>query len=123
CSEDDIFLFDNGELVPDGTGNFALNMEQIEAADITIQHAAGGYAVDNSFNTSASLGLGDAPGIVVGNGLDNPFESEIHLVVRTHGEAQVEAFADQISTFGGGCDPIMQPPCVDVQFAVFAPVQ
>ncbi len=121
CNEDDIFVIQDGALVKAEDGNFELNLEQIETVGVSIQHAAGGYAVDDSFNTSASLGIGDVPGIVVGPGLLDPMGAEIHLVVRTHGEMVEEAFADQISTFGGGCDPIMAPPCVDVQFAVFAP--
>ncbi len=121
CSEDDIFQIQDGELVVDETGNFALNFDGIESAGITIQHAAGGFAADDTFNTSASVGIGEAPGIVVGNGLEDPFGAEVHLVVRTHGEPVASAYVDQLSTFGGGCDPIMALPCQDVQFAVFAP--
>lgn len=122
CSEDDIFTFDNGELVQTEDGNFQLNFEGIENAGVSIQHAAGGYAVDDTLNTSATLGIGDVPGIVVGNGLLDPIGAEVHLVVRTHGQMVEAAFAEQISTFGGGCDPIMAAPCQDVQFSVFPPI-
>ena len=122
CNGDDIFALEDGELVRDDIGNFVLNLEGIERAGISIQHAAGGYAADDTFNTSASLGMGDVPGIVIGPGLLDPAGAEVHLVVRTHGEKVEAVYADQISTFGGGCDPIMGPPCQDVQFAVFSPM-
>jgi hypothetical protein len=123
CDADDIFIIENGEIPRDADGNRAMNMDALAAANISVQHAAGGYSQDGSLHTSASLGIGDVPGIVLGPGLLDPYKAEIHLVVRTHGPKVDEAFADQISTFGGGCEPMDAAPCDDVQFAVFLPEQ
>lgn len=123
CDADDIFILEDGGIPRDADGNRLMNMDTLMAANVSIQHAAGVYSSDGSMHTSASLGLGDAPGIVMGPGLLDPYKAEIHLVVRTHGPIQEDAFADQISTFGGGCDPMDAAPCDDLQFAVFLPAQ
>lgn len=122
CNEDDLFVIEDGAIARDEAGNRLLNMDAIETAQVSVQHAAGGYAVDGTFHTSASLGEGDVPGIVFGPGLTDAQTAEVHLVIRSHGEMIEGEFADQISTFGGGCDPIDVAPCDDVQFAVFQPV-
>jgi hypothetical protein len=123
CDADDIFIIEDGGIPRDADGNRAMNMEGLAASNVSIQHAAGGYSVDGSLNTSASLGLGDVPGIIAGPGLLDPYKAEIHLVVRTHGPKVDEYFADQLSTFDGGCDPMDALPCDDLQFAVFLPGQ
>ena len=69
-----------------------------------------------------SLGLNAVPGIVYGPGLLDAEKAEVHLVVRSHGPAVDGAFDAQLSTFGGGCDPIDVAPCVDVQYAMHLPV-
>jgi hypothetical protein len=119
CNADDILVVEDGIVPRDADGNRVMNMDGIANANISIQHAAGGYAVDGTLNTSGSLGEGEVPGIVVGPGLLDAETAEIHLVIRTHGAMVEEAFADQISTFGGGCEPFDALPCEDVQFAVF----
>jgi hypothetical protein len=122
CDLDDLFLVEDGQIVLDEVGNRALNWEGIEASNISVQHAAGSYNDEGTINVSASLGLGSVPGIVFGPGLLDAQKAEVHLVVRTHGQFQEGAFDDQISTFGGGCDPIDTAPCDDVQFAMHLPV-
>lgn len=122
CNMDDIFqLNEDGSIVRDEVGNRALNMDGLQAANISIQHASGTFTADGSLSLSASLGLGDVPGIIVGPGLLDAHKAEIHLVVRTHGAKLADAFNAQVSTFGGGCEPIDAAPCDDVQFAMHLP--
>jgi hypothetical protein len=123
CDVDDVLILEDGVVPRDEDGNRLMNMEGIAGANVSIQHAAGGYAQDGTLHTSASLGIGAVPGIVLGPGLLDAHNAEIHLVIRTHGPAadNLEILADQISTFGGGCEPMDALPCDDVQFAVFAP--
>lgn len=64
-------------------------------------------------------------------GLENIFGAEVHLVVRSHGEALPSHMPDMIQTFNGGC---LYPPgvptdfgapgpnrCEEIQFAVHLP--
>jgi len=122
CNEDDIFYVDENGLALDENGGRQLNFDAVEAAQVSVQHATGGYfgdAVNGHF--SASLGLGDVPGIVFGPGLLDAQGAEVHLVVRTHGPKIDDLFDAQISTFGGACDPLNEAPCVDVQFSMHQP--
>ena len=121
CDVDDVLIVQDGIVPRDEDGNRLMNMEGIAGANVSIQHAAGGYAQDSTLHTSASLGIEDVPGIILGPGLLDAQNAEIHLVIRTHGPAVEDAFANQISTFGGGCEPMDALPCDDVQFAVFTP--
>ena len=122
CNADDMFILDeNGAIQRDAAGNRVLNMDGIGAANISVQHAAGSYSTLGTLATSASLGLGSVPGIALGPGLLDAARAEVHLVVRTHGPVLGEAFHDQLSTFGGGCEPMDAVPCVDLQFAIHRP--
>lgn len=122
CDLDDIFAVDENGAVPrDADGNRVMNMEGIANAQIAVMHAAGGYAEHGTLNTSAWLREGATPWTVFGPGMLDAQTAEVHLVVRTHGPKQDAAFADQLSTFGGGCEQIDAAPCDDVQFAVFLP--
>jgi hypothetical protein len=125
CDVDDVLVVEDGVVPRDEDGNRPMNMEGIAAANVSIQHAAGGFAQDGTLHTSATLGLGEVPGIVIGPGLLDPYRAEIHLVLRTHGPAadDIDVFADQISTFGGGCEPMDALPCDDHQFAIFEPTE
>ena len=49
-------------------------------------------------------------------GLIDPMKAEIHAVVRTHGAA-LDDPTEQLTTFGGGCNP----DCVNVQAALHMP--
>lgn len=123
CNLDDLFFFDeDGQILRDEVGNRAMNPEALDASVVSIQHASGGYSADGSLSVSASLGLNDAPGIIYGPGLLDAEKAEVHLVVRTHGPALEDALDAQISTFGGGCEPIDTAPCDDVQYAMHLPV-
>lgn len=63
----------------------------------------------------------------------NTFDSEVHLVIRSHGPAIPGQVYDQISSYEGGClDPLGIPPftkipdeigeCADIEFSIHAPV-
>ena len=121
CGEDDIFVVEDGIIPRDDAGNRAMNFDGIGTANIAVIHASGQYVDDGSLAVSASLGEGDVPGILFGPGLLDAEIAEIHLVLRSHGPADAELFADQISTFGGGCEPMDALPCDDQQFAMFLP--
>lgn len=124
CNLDDIFAVDeNGSVPRDADGNRVMNMEGIANAQIAVMHAAGGYAEHGTLHTSAWLREGATPWTVFGPGLLDAETAEVHLVVRTHGPKQDATFADQLSTFGGGCEPIDAAPCDDVQFAMFLPIE
>jgi hypothetical protein len=124
CGLDDLFVLDaDGSIVRDEVGNRVMNPETLTAANVSIQHASGSVSESGELNVSASLGIGEAPGIIFGPGLLDPHKAEVHLVVRTHGPVVADAFDAQISTFGGGCDPIDTLPCDDVQFAMYLPVE
>ena len=123
CGEDDIVLFDEaGEMVMGDNGP-ELNMEQIEAAQISVQGATGNLIGDSGEGHFAAwLGVGEVPGIVFGPGLQNPSGAEIHLVLQDHGPMQPDAFDTQITTFQGGCAvEFPNEPCQDVQFSVHQP--
>ena len=62
-------------------------------------------------------------------GLLDPFEAEIHLVVRSHGPMIRGQVREQITTFEGGCTQFLDPPavpqapgeCADIQFSIHQP--
>lgn len=83
---------------------------------------------------SAELYQGFVPRGWFGNGLLSPTGAEVHLVIRTHGQAIPGIINDMITTFGGACSnvPAGHPShneilpgtpgpneCADIQFAVF----
>lgn len=123
CGEDDIFVFEDGQIVLDENNNPSLNMEGVEAAQISALYASGSLVGDDGTgNFGGSAGTGDTPGIIFGPGVLNPMTAEVHLVVRTHGPVIEGEFDAQITSFGGGCGPTDNGlPCADHQFAVFAP--
>ena len=81
-------------------------------------HVVGG---NGKANFSAHISEGDVGDF--GNGLMYPQTAEIHIVVRTHGEAIPGMIDEQIHTFlGGGCTfQSEDDACVDEQFAIFLP--
>ena len=111
CDEDDIFNAD---------GTLNLN----PAADISILFADGAMtSVTGGVSFSAVLPEGRTLGeVVVGHGLQDAENAEIHLVVRYHGALEATRAYEQLSTFepspvlGGSCTD-----CSDVQFAVHQP--
>ncbi len=62
------------------------------------------------------------PEALFGGGLQKPMSAEIHFVVRTHGPAIPGKVDSMLYTVNGGCEGAFpNPPCSDVQFAVFKP--
>jgi len=121
CNEDDLFVIDpetNG-IAMDDFGQRVMNPDALENAQISIQYATGGVVdADGKGDFAAAVGTGNVPGVIAGPGVVNPETAEVHLIVRTHGPVIADAFDAQITTFGGGCEPMDAPPCQDVQFAV-----
>lgn len=146
CDIDDIFVVTEAGIPRDANGNILwqewearrfrtdggilrnlggdpeLNVDGIAAAKISVQHAAGSYTPDGQLTVSASLGEGETSGIIIGPGLLDAQTAEIHLFVRAHGPSVEDAAVEQLSTFGGACEPKDAYPCDDVQYTVFAPV-
>lgn len=85
----------------------------------SVQYAAGGIvdpfgrAVLTGF-----LGQGSASGCAAGfpcNGLLDPMEADVHLVIREHGPFDPFRGSEQLATYDGGCTSAT--PCVNVQAA------
>ena len=122
CGENDIFNLDaDGEFILNDDGSPPINGAGVEAADISILRADG-HVIDSTGAAlfRASLASGDASEAIVGGGLQKPMTAEVHLVVRTHGPAIAGKVDSMIYEFNGGCEGAFpNPPCSDVQFAVF----
>lgn len=61
------------------------------------------------------LSEGDLTGVVFGPGLLDSRRADVHLVVRTHGQAIPGLIHEQLSTFNGGCPP---NACQNIQVSV-----
>ncbi len=84
---------------------------------------AGGKIIgpDGTATYGAFLAVGDTAGIFDGPGLLAPMRAEIHLVLRSHGQAMVDdpmTMRQQLSMFNGGCPP---NTCANVQASVHQP--
>lgn len=84
----------------------------------------GGFVAngDGSAYAVARLERGAPPGEVrFGPGLLNLQNADIHIVLRSHGDAVADHTAEQIGSFDGGCTPeqiaVGQCPNANVQFA------
>lgn len=82
---------------------------------------------DGSISIGAFRAVGDMTGAapsppnpVPNPGLLRPLSAEIHLVLRTHGEASMDpvVLREQLTTFNGGCPPNM---CANVQASIHRP--
>lgn len=89
---------------------------------------AAGHVVGGSRATFAgTLGVGDTSGSIMplfgqpAVGLVDPWGSEVHLIVRTHGPAIPGLIYEQTHTVNGGCDPVTEEPCADLQAAIHPP--
>lgn len=89
-------------------------------------HLNAGDDTPESMNTS--FGFPSVGGLAVGN----TFDSEVHIVLRTHGPKVPGLVNEQINSYRGGCDtPFLIPPftaypdeigqCADIAAAIFAP--
>lgn len=67
------------------------------------------------------IAVNDTAGAVFGPGLLNAFKAEIHLVLRTHGQAMLDnpqVLKEQLTQFDGGCPP---NTCEDIQASPHLP--
>lgn len=116
CGDDDLFI--------NGDPNQGLNLEQVKKVDISVLYADGFVVgMDMIANVVAELETGRVPmmaDVLFGNGIrrGNGFRAEIHMVIRTHGQAVAGQVDIQTSTFDGYCDV---QTCEDQQFIVFPP--
>lgn len=111
CNEDDIFV--------DGDPSLGLNFDQIAAAEIDFARATGGIVIENGIgNFAGSLRAGDTSEAILGTGLLEPREAEIHLIVRHHGDVIPQLVNEQMHSLNGGCPP---NECEDVQMAIHQP--
>jgi hypothetical protein len=87
-------------------------------AGVSVLYATGRVAdVHGKAEFGAALKVGDTTHVLFGPGLTDADNAEIHMVLRTHGQALPDAalLQEQISSFDGGCPP---NACVDEQFAI-----
>ena len=124
CGENDIFNLDaDGKFILNDDGSPPVNGAGVEAAQISVLRADG-HVIDESgaAQFSSRLPIGDTSEALFGGGLQKPMSAEIHFVVRTHGPAIPGKVDSMLYTVNGGCEGAFpNPPCSDVQFAVFKP--
>ena len=122
CGTDDVLLTDaDGAVIITDDGLPPVNLPQWEAVGISVLRADGMVA-DQTGNIvfNAHLPIGDVSEAMGGPGIVLPGTAEIHLVVRDHGPADPAILNDMLNTMNGGCEAdFPNPPCVDVQVAVF----
>lgn len=90
----------------DGAANAVSDVRSGPSPDGAFVLWGAGGANDNGVN----------PGLRAGNG----FGAEIHFVIRGHQQILMDALADQLSMFDGGCPPNM---CTNQQSVAFAAIQ
>jgi hypothetical protein len=131
-----VVVFNNPELCTNGVGGLRCGEGDLiifdgdPAIEGTVMDG-GGHIVgpDGKGNFGTYKAPGDNSGVVVaGPGLTNPLGADVHLVVRDHGPVQEGLFAEQVSTFGGGCTEAPEGTgtlgdfaCYDAQFSFFEP--
>ena len=120
CGEDD--FFQGGDLFIPG----------IDQAEVSVIYANGFVTgTDGVANVTAHLNAGKVPagwGVVFGwkgdkkSGLKkgNGNKAELHMVVRTHGQAEAGNVGFRTSNFEGDCDITLR--CSDQQFIIFNPL-
>lgn len=113
CGEDDIFDLEG--LIVNGDGSFGT-----PGVIVTVMWGTGKIASAagiGAFNLQAEVN--NPPGeVLFGPGLMDAMGSEIHFVVRNHGQAIPGLLEEQLTTFAGGCDI---NGCTDEQFSVHKP--
>jgi hypothetical protein len=125
CDANDVFMFDDAGKMIVGDNGPQANMEQREAAQISVLGATGNLIGDSGEGHFAAwLGVGEVPGVLFGPALVDPSGAEIHVALRTHGQFDAASFDEQITAFNGGC-PAAWPnePCLNIQAAVHQPSQ
>lgn len=126
CLMNDLFMMDGEEFILNDEGVRQANRTGRQLADISQIRATSSIADENGYALfRAHLPIGDLTDFVsFGNGLVDSMNSEVHVVIRTHGPAadDLEIYWEQQMTEWGGCpDPVDRLPCKNVQFAAFMP--
>ncbi len=68
------------------------------------------YSNEARMEFAAFLPTGDVVEPWFGNGITNPLEAEIHLIINDHGEVVSEMTATMLNTYRGGCTDESLPP-------------
>ncbi len=104
CGEDEILaFFDTGD----------------NPAGVGVHYATGSVATNRSWNAAATLAEGDDARVLAGDALEDAGTAEVHVVVRTHGQASsltADELVAALTTLSGGCAVNL---CGDAQAAVF----
>lgn len=118
CSPDDVFLKDaNGQNLKDEQGAPRPNVAG-RAATQFAQITGAGTIVDEDGRAKflVRLPVNDINEAPVGPGLLDPWESHVHLTIRTHGPAKPGVLHEQLTTPWGGCpEGWPKDPCGNVQ--------
>jgi len=122
CGPDDVFLMEDGEFVLTDDGLRQPNTSGRKMTQVSSFRATGniGY-YDGTSVFRAHLPIGDTTDdISFGPALLDSMGSEVHLIIRTHGEMIPELLNEQLMTAWGGCpDPYDRSPCKDIQISIF----
>lgn len=113
CGENDLLMFD-GDAAIDGV--VAYGSGQV-------------IGPDGSGSFDAFVATGDASYVLMmGDGLTNPLGADVHVVLRDHGPVVGDLLADQLTTFGGGCNNAPEGTgtpgdyaCQGIQFSAHEP--
>ena len=122
CGENDIFNLDgDGKFIVNADGSPPMNMDGIEASNISV-HRAAGLIIDvgGEAEFMGSLVVGDVSEGVFGGGLVDTHVAEVHIVLVDHQETIPGRTDEMVNSLTGGCsDDWPNEPCKDIQFAVF----
>lgn len=125
CGPDDAFLLDENGAILRVDGEDQMNWEARAATDLSTHRATGTIIdMDGTAEFRAHLPVGDVTEAVLrGTGLKDPYRAEVHVILRTHGQAQPGNIHLQMNTPWGGCPDgwPKAPPCSEIQFAVHSP--
>jgi hypothetical protein len=117
CSDADLEPVPNPAAVSAfNVGAFVTNSDGTANAVAQVSSGAPPDGTDVVVGLGTMFDNGVSPGLMTGNGLG----AELHYVIRGHQQLLMEALADQLSLFDGGCPPNM---CTDQQRVEFAATQ
>ena len=129
-------IFNNPEDCNGGEGGPCSMVDVRDPAVISDALFATGTVVskDGKAMVTAFLGIGDVPGSINDRfgaqpiGPVNPQGAEIHMVIRSHGPANLDMLAEQLNSHSGGCTTFLDRgsvtddlgECADTHFAIHA---
>jgi len=126
CGPDDVFLMEDGEFVLTDDGLRQPNVAGREMTQASSLRATGNIGYEDGTSVfRAHLPINDTTDdIAFGPALLDSMGSEVHLIIRTHGEMIPELLNEQLMTAWGGCpDPYDRAPCRDIQISIFPAYQ